>query len=433
VDENVFAYSNGAGPSRSLVVYHNRYAETSGWIRDSAAYAVKEGDGSKRLVRRTIAQGLALDEGPAGDRWIVMREQRSGLEHLRSVAELRERGLHVHLRAYETKVFWEMRELRDTSGVWRRLAERLGGRGVPSLEDALRELQLAPLHDALRAVIDDPARPTVERFVAAVADATGTAGDQPGTVDRVAASAKASMPVVETIEDPSQQAALRLWALLGPLGSLAPGAPVGRTSRAWIEELRLAPVIAESLRARGLDEAAAWWAAERVRLLVDLPLASSLGDGGAGVDAPALAARLGEAWLDHPVVRTFLRVNAWDGVEWFHRESWDELVAWHDRLERVTTPPDERAVAPLARAQVQRRLLAAGEASGYRVDGLRAALVARPDEAGTGPARLPNATGLPRGPLDAAAGDADAGPDGGAGAAVDPAPESGPREGRGPD
>ena len=26
VDEHVFAYSNGTGPSRALVVYHNRYA-----------------------------------------------------------------------------------------------------------------------------------------------------------------------------------------------------------------------------------------------------------------------------------------------------------------------------------------------------------------------------------------------------------------------
>ncbi len=50
VDENVFAYSNGSGGARSLVVYHNRYAETSGWIRDSVAYAVKDDDGSRRLV-----------------------------------------------------------------------------------------------------------------------------------------------------------------------------------------------------------------------------------------------------------------------------------------------------------------------------------------------------------------------------------------------
>ena len=47
VDEHVFAYSNGSGPSRSLVVYHNRYAETSGWIRESAAV---RGQGRRRLA-----------------------------------------------------------------------------------------------------------------------------------------------------------------------------------------------------------------------------------------------------------------------------------------------------------------------------------------------------------------------------------------------
>ncbi|MFN8631973.1 MAG: hypothetical protein U0838_17140 [Chloroflexota bacterium] len=50
VEENVFAYSNGTGDARSLVVFHNRFGDTSGWIKGSAAYAVKEADGSKRLV-----------------------------------------------------------------------------------------------------------------------------------------------------------------------------------------------------------------------------------------------------------------------------------------------------------------------------------------------------------------------------------------------
>ncbi|HET7830972.1 MAG TPA: hypothetical protein VFL03_15520, partial [Candidatus Limnocylindrales bacterium] len=397
VDEHVFAYSNGTGPSRSLVVYHNRYAETAGWIRDSVAYAAKDGDGSKQLVRRTLAEGLGLADGSPDDRWIVFREQRTSLEYLRSVAEIRERGLHVALRAYETRVFWELRELYDTSGVWRRLAERLGGRGVPSLEGALRELQLAPVHDALRAVIDDPSRPTVERFVAAVAETTGTDGDIEGTVGRIAASARTSLPVVESIGDPSQEAALRLWALLAPLGSLASGAPVGPTSQAWYEELRLAPVIADALRARGLDEAASWWAAERVRVLVDLPLASSIGG-----DADEVPARLVEAWLERPAIRGFLRINAWDGAEWFHRESWAELVAWHDRMERIATPAEERAVRPVERSVIARRLLAAADASGYRVDRLRGALAggAVLESASPSEPRLPRATGLPRGPLD---------------------------------
>jgi hypothetical protein len=41
VDEHVLAYSNGNGPTRSLVVFHDRFASTAGTIRESAAYARK--------------------------------------------------------------------------------------------------------------------------------------------------------------------------------------------------------------------------------------------------------------------------------------------------------------------------------------------------------------------------------------------------------
>ncbi len=369
VDENVFAYSNGTGGARSLVVYHNRYAETSGWVRDSAAFAVKEADGSKRLERRTLADGLGVALGPADDRWLAYREQRSGLEYLRPVAEIRERGLHVQLRAYETRVFWEMREIHDTAGVWGRLAERLGGRGVRSIEDALRELQLAPVHDAVRAAIMDPSHDAVARVVGAVAEATGTVGDRDAVVGLAVARSAAAEPVAAGIEDTSEAAALRAWALLSSLGSLPAGAAVGPTSRAWYEELRLAPVVAEALRAGGLDEAGAWWAAERVRTLLDLPLPSSLGG-----PAATLLARLVDAWLAHPAVRPFIRVNAWDGVEWFHRESWEELLAWMDRLERALAPAEAGARRPVRRSTLLRRLGDAAEASGYRVDRLRQAL-----------------------------------------------------------
>jgi glycosidase len=361
VDENVFAYSNGSGPTRSLVVYHNRYAETSGWIRDSVAFAVKDGDGSKRLERRTLAQGLGIADGPADNRWLAFRELRTGLEQLRPVSEIRERGLHVALQAYETRVFWEMRELHDGAGVWRRLAEMLGGRGVPSLEGALRELQLAPVHEALRAALGDPGPGPVEWLVAAVAEATGTAGDREAVAERILTLGAAAEPFALALEDASRAAALRAWTRLAPLGSLPEGAAVGATSRAWYEELRLAPVVADALRAQGLEEGAAWWAAERVRTFLDLPLPSTLG----GPEA-TLPLRLVDAWLAHPAVRPFIRVNAWDGVEWFHRESFAELLDWVGRLERIGAAPDP--------APVLRRLRGAADASGYRVDQLRAAL-----------------------------------------------------------
>ena len=404
-DENVFAYSNGSGAARSLVVYHNRYRETSGWIRDSAAFAIKDEDGTKHLERRTLAEGLGLADGPADDRWIAFREQRTSLEYLRSVAEVRERGLHVQLHAYETRVFWDLRELHDSAHIWRRLAARLGGGGVPSLEEALREQQLGPVHDAVRAAIPEPARDTILRLVAAVADATGTAGDREVVADMALARRAAAEPVAAGVEDASQAAALGVWALLSPLGTLPEGAMVGPTNRAWYEELRLAPVVADILRSLDLDEAAAWWAAERIRLLLDLPLPSSLSGA-----TDTIAANLVDAWLFHPVARPFLRVNRWEGEDWFHGESFAELLDWADRLEAIVAPagvaagvaagssagPGGVAAAGVAPAGVApagvppggvargvaggvRALIeAAVEASGYRVDRLRGALAPKP-------------------------------------------------------
>ncbi|MCM2359921.1 MAG: alpha-amylase family glycosyl hydrolase, partial [Geobacteraceae bacterium] len=49
VNEDVFAYSNRVGEERGLILYHNRFATTSGWIRTSAAMAVKDDQGETQL------------------------------------------------------------------------------------------------------------------------------------------------------------------------------------------------------------------------------------------------------------------------------------------------------------------------------------------------------------------------------------------------
>lgn len=57
VNEDVFAYSNRHGDERSLVIYHNRYSRTSGWVRLSAAFMARTGKGDERaLVQRTLAE-----------------------------------------------------------------------------------------------------------------------------------------------------------------------------------------------------------------------------------------------------------------------------------------------------------------------------------------------------------------------------------------
>ena len=384
VDEHVFAYSNGSGPERSLVVFHDRFASTSGSIRDSSVYALKSPDGSKRLVRRSLAEGLGLRNDSGA--FVTFRDARTGLETLRSCRELWEQGLHLSLDAYQTHVFWEFRDVRDGSaGQWARLARRLDGAGVPSLDDAMRELQLEPVHrpfqrvfaDGLvRAVLDGHATPAelkeLERryaaFLAATADATGVAGDPVALASATRQRTERVFGSPLALADPVERAALLAWLALGRFGELAQGSDTAATSRAWYDELRLPASLAMGLRDASLDEGAAWAVADLVRVLLALPRPS-------GLRGPARTAdtRLLEQWLARDVVRTAIGLNTWQGVEYIDRDAFENMLGWAARLDAIDgTRP---AAAP---DDLVTRLSSAAAAADYRVDRLRAALAPAP-------------------------------------------------------
>jgi glycosidase len=149
VDENVFAYSNRVNDQRALIIYNNVYGSTQGTIRISAAYADK---GSGQLRQRSLWDGLGLNDASS---ILAYRDSLTGLEYLRRAHEIGDRGLRVELHAYQSHVFLDWRELRPTaSHPWDRLCDYLNGRGVPSLDEALVNLELRPLHDAVRAALE---------------------------------------------------------------------------------------------------------------------------------------------------------------------------------------------------------------------------------------------------------------------------------------
>ncbi|MFA5874571.1 MAG: alpha-amylase family glycosyl hydrolase [Anaerolineales bacterium] len=123
VNEDVFAYSNRIGNERGLVVYHNKVAETRGWIKNSAASMDKA---SGQLVQKTLSEALSLPK----EACVVFKDYVTGLEYIRSCRELTDKGLYVELGGYQCHVFLDWRFVNGEQ--WQVVCESLNGAGVPS-------------------------------------------------------------------------------------------------------------------------------------------------------------------------------------------------------------------------------------------------------------------------------------------------------------
>jgi hypothetical protein len=102
VVEDVYAFTNGAGDDRSLVLVHHHYGETSVRIDHSVAAAAPGGGRPLTSVRLADALELPADESAVVD----LVDPRSGWQLTRTAGELRREGLRVSLGPYEARVLW---------------------------------------------------------------------------------------------------------------------------------------------------------------------------------------------------------------------------------------------------------------------------------------------------------------------------------------
>ncbi len=131
VDENVFAYSNVYRGERGLILYHNRFADTRGWIKTSAAYLDKStGD----LRQKSLAEGLSLPfQG-----YVIFKDYVTHLEYIRSCEELWQKGMYVELHAYQHHAFMDWRFVADEK--WVAVHDALNGAGVESIQGKCEEM-----------------------------------------------------------------------------------------------------------------------------------------------------------------------------------------------------------------------------------------------------------------------------------------------------
>jgi len=147
VNEDVFAFSNGIGDGlgvevrqRALIIYHNKFAETQGWIRTSVAYMDKN---SGQLTQTTLGKALGLKDGEGN--YTIYRDLENGLEYIQPSQTLATEGMHLVLKAYQHRTFIDFREIGDQDGKWQTVCNDLGGSGYWSVQARYDELHNPPV------------------------------------------------------------------------------------------------------------------------------------------------------------------------------------------------------------------------------------------------------------------------------------------------
>lgn len=330
VDENMFAYSNRLGEERALVVYHNRFAETRGWIRTSVPYRKKN---SNMLFQETLGHALGLSL----DGYVIFRDHVSGLEYIRSCKELFEQGLYLELGAYQVHVFLNFREVKESAEFpYGKLVSVLKGRGVERIDSALERLKREPLQKAFFQWISAFPKQkqnthfsqldfqNVEKkalsFFTAFMEITINVFSPQELTQETRRKAEAfftpSFPG-EKVKDffdnnPNRCRIMLSWILFSPLWEK------GFSSSLEKHRFSLRSFLLESYQSLGMDLAEA----QKSTLVLQWLLRHSKWYETETVEA------FFENFLGDESVREFLQVHRDQEILWFHKESFEEMLEW---------------------------------------------------------------------------------------------------------
>jgi glycosidase len=380
VDENVFAYSNRAGSERALVLYHNRYATTSGWVQSSVTYAVKDDDGEKHLEQTTLAEALDIPPGP--DRYLIFRDASGGLEYIRSCQELVDKGLFAKLRAYQAHVFVNFRQVQENAdGHYGQLHARLQGRGVPDIEEALKEQLLEPVHVPLRMLVSAPAfewlmkarhtetrqddeRVTEQveqkmtdllRAVRNTADSDISEERLTQIIEDIGATLEVLLDLPTSLEitdkelrnyilddleadDAFRWGTLFGWLFTHQLGAIADEETWSETSYRWLEDWLLSKVITEALLDMEVTKQKAQRAVATIKLLVRHHQLLT-------PDQDTDAHELLHTLLSDHKTQAYLGVNRHEKILWFNKEAFESMLWWLMVATAVTASADKEVDA----------------------------------------------------------------------------------------
>jgi len=278
--------------------------------------------------------------------------------------------LFLHLNGFQYQVFLDFKQVWDTdTGIYSYLCQRLQGQGVSSINDALSDLLLNPVHNAFREFFNSH---VLQNYVFSAkddtdADAKAGLSKLPGQIDQFLIQIKEYIGTESDIEKISQKMINRLLSLRDPEQLLSSaqmankkGKPAvgrfmdeivsdkylfGAVMFAWtltrdlgelygkkasslqgmqlFDELKLGREIENAFRDAGLPGHEAWLAVRLVRVLI-------LHQNWRHALTPVESRNVDiiTDLLKSTEIRTFLGVNVYQGVEYFNKEAFGSLVKY---------------------------------------------------------------------------------------------------------
>ncbi len=411
VNEDVLAYSNGVGSERSLVIVHNKFAETRGWIRNSAGFSVKSAGDQRNIIQKTISEGLNLH--PAPDIYVIFRDSITNLEYVRPAAEIADKGLFFVLNAYKYHVFVDFREVADDQWhSYSQLCQYLDGRGVPSVEGAMRELLLAPVQQPFQNIANagyynylfnkrlspeknslpenllDEAVKKMSDLISGINYFSGHDQNKQFLLSSLRSDLDTilSLPVVESSfpatvsgkfkkgmayiidglnTDAERWSTLFNWAFIHNLGKLVSAEDHANQTLSWLDEWQFTRILRENSRAMGLSDEQANRSLLSLRLLITH-------QGWYEKVGSQSIVKILEGWLSDLDIQRYLGINRYKDTLWFNQESFENFAWWMSTLalfKTAETPPtaSEFAEHLIGSHEITKRLLEAEKKSGFQV------------------------------------------------------------------
>jgi glycosidase len=359
VVEDVYAFTNQSGSEKALVLYNNRYERSIGWIKFSSASAYKSENGFKQF---SLSEGLNLNSG--NDRYTIFRDQISNLEYIRNNDDLVHHGLYIELDGFKYHVFLEFREVRDNEyGHYSQLTTYLGGRGVPSINEAMRETFLSPIHEPFLKLIDktflksihdltinpdkqislvkevsDKYRINLSEFMNRLQNYVSTDTDIAPIVDdimkefnsllhirdlesflKITSSVKTRNALTFLNENAPSPSLISIWLAVAKIGQLQDNNYASVISLSWIDEFLLNKLIEQSLNDEGFDD----YSTDRQILLIKI--LTLLPDWLEKYSQNPISAI--QSLFQYQEVQKYLMINQYKEVLYFNYESMIELLA----------------------------------------------------------------------------------------------------------